>query len=482
MVGAPSEGRRGPALALALVLAALAYAFPLPGLSEEGRRLTAVLAAVGALWVTEALPLAATALIGPAVAVAAGVAPAKAAFGALANPILVLLIGSFLLGRALQKHRMSERVAYGVLRLGVVRSDPLRAFVGLGLITAFVSAWIANTATVAMMLPIAQSVLLAMLPAPGAAAPRRFAGALMLLIAYAASLGGLFTPIGTPPNLIGLGLIEQATAVRISFAEWIAKVLPVTLTTLLLMMAWMAYRFRGELGALVFDRAQMVDRYAALGAWTAGQRWSAAAMLAAFAGWLAPPLAGLVDPAAGKLLEARIPEGVVPLLAAAPLFLLRTGRGGREAILDLRDLRSIDWATIMLLGGGMCLGELMVQTGVGRSVGDLLAGHVPAGGGLVALAVAFAILTSELTSNVASANMVVPVAVAVAQQAGADPLQPALAATVACTFGFMLPVSTPTNAMAYATGHVRQADMIRTGVVLDLLGAALLSLWFGFVL
>lgn len=478
----PGE-RRVFALGLAAGLAGLAYAFPLPGLPEEGRRLWAVLAAVGVLWVSEALPLAATALLGPALAVLLGVASAKGAFAALANPILVLFIGSFLLARALEKHRMSERLAYRVLSLEAVRSDPLRAFVLLGLTTAFLSAWISNTATTAMMLPIALAVLHAMVPRAGAAPPRRFAAALMLLIAYAASLGGLFTPIGTPPNLIGLGLIELATGTRISFGAWIAQVFPVTFATLLLMMAWMAFRFRGELGALVYDRSQMVARYAALGPWSAAQRWSTAALLLAFAGWLTPPLAGLWDAGAGRLLEARLPEGIVPLLAVAPLFLVAAGSGAeRRPILELHDLRAIDWATIMLFGGGMCLGDLMGQTGVARAFGELLAGHVPAGGGLVLLAVGFAIVTSEFTSNTASANMVVPVAVAVAQQAGADPLLPSLAATVACTYGFMLPVSTPTNAMAYATGHVRQADMIRTGVVLDVVGAALLGLWFGWVL
>ena len=483
MDAAAPGARRAFALGLAAGLAGLAYAFPLPGVPEEGRRLTAVLAAVGALWVTEALPLAATALLGPALAVVGGVAPAKAAFSALANPILVLFIGSFLLARALEKHRMSERLAYRVLGLGAVRSDPLRAFVLLGLTTAFVSAWISNTATTAMMLPIALSVLHAMVPVGGGDPPRRFAASLMLLIAYAASLGGLFTPIGTPPNLIGIGLIEQATGVHVSFGAWIVRVFPVTFATLLLMMAWMAFRFRSELGALVFDRAQIVARHAALGPWSAAQRWSSAALLLAFAGWLAPPLAGLADPAAGDFLASRLQEGVVPLLAVAPLFLIAAGSGpDRRPVLDLRDLRGIDWATIMLFGGGMCLGDLMGQTGVARAFGELLAGHVPAGGGLVLLAVGFAIVTSEFTSNTASANMVVPVAVAVAQQAGADPLLPSLAATVACTYGFMLPVSTPTNAMAYATGHVRQADMIRTGIALDLLGAALLGLWFGWVL
>jgi sodium-dependent dicarboxylate transporter 2/3/5 len=481
----PAPGRRTLALGLALGLATLAFAFPLPGLSEEGRRLSAVLAAVGVLWVTEALPLAATALLGPTFAVALGVAAAKSAFAALSNPILLLFIGSFLIARALEKHRMSERIAYRALSLGLVRSDPLRAFVLLGLSTAFLSAFVSNTATTAMMLPIAQSVLGAMHgPAGGAAKgagpPPRFASALMLLVAYSASLGGLFTPVGTPPNLIGLAQIEQATGVRISFGEWIAQVFPVTFATLLAMMAWMAFRFRGELGALVHARARLRARHRALGRWTRAQAWSTAALALAFAGWVAPTVAGFVDPGARELLEARLPEGIVPLLACAPLFLVRVpSASGAATVLGQRDLREIDWATILLFGGGMCLGDLMGQTGVARAVGELVAGAVPSGGLLVVLCAAFAIVVSELTSNTAAANMVVPVTVAVAHQAGTDPVTPALAATVACTFGFMLPVSTPTNAMAYATGHVSQREMIRSGIVLDLLGAALLGLWFG---
>lgn len=484
---AAAPRRRPVALGLALGLAALAYAFPLPGVSEEGRRLGAVVAAVGALWVTEALPLAATALLGPAVAVVVGVAPVRNAFAALSNPILLLFIGSFLMARALEKHRMSERIAYRALSLRLVRSDPLRAFVGLGFATASISAFVSNTATTAMMLPIALSVLAAMQrPASAGAGPAgpppRFAAALMLLVAYAASIGGLFTPIGTPPNLIGLAQIEQATGVRISFAEWVVRVFPVTFATLLAMMAWMAFRFRAELGALVYDRERMRERYLALGPWTAGQGWSAGAFALAFAGWLAPAIAGLVDPRAQAFLEMRLPEGIVPLLACAPLFFVRAAAApGSSAVLSQRDLREIDWATILLFAGGMCLGDMMGQTGLARAVGEAVAGSVPSGGALVLVSAVFAIVVSELTSNTAAANMVVPVAVAVAQQAGADPVTPALAATVACTFGFMLPVSTPTNAMAYATGHVSQREMIRSGIVLDLLGAAALGLWFGWL-
>lgn len=472
--------RRWLGLVVALALGLLAYSFPLPGVSEQARRLTAVMAVTAALWIAETIPLAATALLGPALAVAVGVAPAERAFAAFGNPILMLFIGSFLLGRATFKHRLNERIAYRVLSLDVLRSDPTRAFIFLGLTTAFISAWMSNAATTAMMLPIAQSILLAMLPAPDAPPPRTYAAGLMLIVAYSASLGGLFTPVGTPPNMIGLGLIEQATGERISFVTWVVKVLPITFLCLALMMAYFAWLFRREEAALVYDRAQMLARYRALGTWTRGQRCVGAALLATVTLWIVPPLAKFAGMPAGDFLVARLPEAVVPILVAAVLFWITDDSG--EPVLAVEDLARLDWPVIVLFGGGMCLGELMIGTGLAQGLGKALASYVPAGGPLlVFLSCLFAIAVSETTSNTASANMVVPVVVAVTAEVGGNAAEIGLAATVACTFGFMLPVSTPTNAMAYATGYVTQGQMIRFGVLLDVIGVLLLSAWFGWV-
>jgi sodium-dependent dicarboxylate transporter 2/3/5 len=481
---APSARRRAGGIALALILAALAYAFPLPGIPEEGRRLTAVMMIVGTLWIGEVLPLSVTALIGPALAVVVGVAPAKQAFAAFGNPIIMLFVGSFLLARATFKHHLNERIAYRVLSLGVLRDDPTRAFIFLGLTTALLSAWMSNTATTAMMLPIAQSVLLAMIPEGRTTVPRTYAAGLMLIVAYSASMGGLFTPIGTPPNLIGLGLIEQATGSRIPFLTWIVKVFPVTFATLVIMMGYFAVLFRREKANLTYDRAQMVRRYAALGPWKAVEKRVMAALLVTISLWIFPPLIKLVHPAAGKFLADRLPEAVVPLLVAGSLFLIgREVRSGSEPVLALKDLGLIDWPVIVLFGGGMCLGDLMIGSGLAQALGSTLAAYVPTHNNafLVFVFCLLGIGVSETTSNTASANMVIPVVVAVSAQIGADAVALGLAATVACTYGFMLPVSTPTNAMAYSTGYVTQAQMIRFGVILDLLGAVLLTLWFGFV-
>lgn len=485
----PPPAPRLAATALAVLcagaLAALAYTHPLPGISEEARRLTAILAVVGTLWIAETVPLAVTALLGPALAVVCGVATADRAFAAFGNPIIMLFVGSFLLAKATFKHRLNERIAYRVLSLGVLRNDPTRAFIFLGLTTAVLSAWMSNTATTAMMLPIAQSVLLAMVPAGAKEGPRTYAAALMLIVAYSASIGGLFTPIGTPPNLIGIGLIEQATGTRISFLAWVRQVFPITVVILLLMMGYFAYLFRAERAALTYDRSQMVRRYATLGRWRPVELRIAAALLITMALWILPPLLRLLHAPTGRVIAERLPEAVVPVLVAASLFLFRADRTpGSAPILTVTDLAEIDWPVIVLFAGGMCLGGLMIHTGLATGLGEGLAGYLPPGGSaaLVLLFCGLAIAASEVTSNTASANMVIPVVVAVSAHVGGDAVALGLAATVACTFGFMLPVSTPTNAMAYATGLVTQRQMIRYGVVLDLLAAVLLSVWFGLVL
>jgi len=479
----PGSGGGWAALALALGLAVAAYAFPLPGVSEEGRRLMSVIAVVATLWISEAIPLAVTALLGPTLAVIVGVAKAEVAFAAFGNPIIMLFVGSFLLARTTFKFALNERIAYRVLSLDVLANDPTRAFLFLGLTTAVLSAWMSNTATTAMMLPIAQSVLRAMIPVGGGTVPRTFAAGMILVVTYSASIGGLFTPIGTPPNLIGIGLIEQATGVRISFVSWVVRVLPVTAASLFLMMAYFAFLFRKEKSALVFDRARMVELYRELGPWTVEQRRVTAALLVTVALWVVPPILGLLSPVLGGLLAARLPEAVVPIAVASALFFVGRGRQGGGALLELGDLARIDWAVIVLFGGGMCLGDLMIRSGLADAVGVALAGVIPTGSRplLVLLFCLLAIGVSETTSNTASANMVVPIVVAVAARAGGDPVDLGLAATVACTYGFMLPVSTPTNAMAYATGHVTQRQMIRYGVVLDLIGIALLTFWFGWL-
>lgn len=177
--------------------------------------------------------------------------------------------------------------------------------------------------------------------------------------------------------------------------------------------------------------------------------------------------------------QARLPEPAVPLLGALMLFVLPSGEPGRARILDVGVLRRVDWSTLLLFGGGLSLGGLMLETGLARAMGHAIFAAMPIHGtfGIVLAATLMAVLVSEVTSNTASASLVVPVVLALAQAAGVDPVKPALAATVGCSFGFMLPVSTPPNALVYGTGRVRIGEMIARGAVLDVFGTLLVAAW-----
>ncbi|MDT5295761.1 MAG: solute carrier family 13 (sodium-dependent dicarboxylate transporter), er 2/3/5, partial [Acidobacteriota bacterium] len=196
---------------------------PLPGLKPEAHRLAAVMASVVVLWITEALPLPVTALVGAAVCVVLRVAPAKDVFAPFADPLMFLFIGSFILARAIFLHHLDRRLAFGVLSIKWVGARPSRILFAFGAVTAFISAWISNTATTAMMFAIAMAILAFLFDqerAGGQRVSRQYATALMLMTSFAASIGGLATPIGTPPNVIGLGFIRQLVGVEFSFFKW----------------------------------------------------------------------------------------------------------------------------------------------------------------------------------------------------------------------------------------------------------------------
>jgi sodium-dependent dicarboxylate transporter 2/3/5 len=198
--------------------------------------------------------------------------------------------------------------------------------------------------------------------------------------------------------------------------------------------------------------------------------------------WITPgvlaatPLAGA---AWVKAWQARLPEPAVPLLGALLLFALPASARGPARILDVSAFRRVDWSTILLFGGGLSLGAMMFESGLAHALGEAIFRFMPVSGtfGIVLAATIMAVLVSEMTSNTASASLVVPVVLALAHAAGVDPVKPALAATVGCSFGFMLPVSTPPNALVYATGRVTMREMILNGALLDLIGVWMVAAW-----
>ncbi|HYN21869.1 MAG TPA: SLC13 family permease, partial [Thermoanaerobaculia bacterium] len=321
----PSVRRRvGAFLAPAVFI--LLLALPMGALPPPAHRLAAVLGAVVVLWVTEALPLAVTALLGAAICVVLQVAPAKEVFAPFADPLMFLFIGAFILSRAIFLHGLDRRVAYGVLSLPWVGARPSRILLAFGAVTALISWWISNTATTAMMFGIGLSILAA-LRAPGANATidPRYATALMLMTSFAASIGGLATPVGTPPNLIGLGFIRSQIGVEIPFFRWMLIGVPIVLVLFIFLYAYLNAVAPAGVRELPAGAELIRRERARLGPWTRGQRSVAIAFLLTVALWILPGAVALVageESAAYTSLTRRLPEGVAALLGSLLMFIL----------------------------------------------------------------------------------------------------------------------------------------------------------------
>ena len=461
----------GAALAPAAFL--LLLALPLSGLTPAAQRLAAVLAAVVILWVTEALPLAATALLGAAACVVLQVAPAKEVFAPFADPLMFLFIGAFILARAIFLHGLDRRVAYAVLSLPWVGARPTRILFAFGAVTALISGWVSNTATTAMMFGIGLSILTALRgPGGGGTIDPRYATGLMLMTSFAASIGGLATPVGTPPNVIGIGFIRSQLGVEIPFFSWMMVGVPAVIVLFAFLYLYLSRAAPAGVRELPSGAEQIRREREGLGPWTRGQRSVAIAFVLTVFLWILPGIVAIVageKSSAYAGLTRSVPEGVSALLGAMLLFILP---GDKGRAISWQDAVQIDWGVVLLYGGGFALGVLSFQTGLAEALGRGLTAMLPLEGslGLLVASVIVAVVLSETTSNTAAANMVVPVVISVARAAGLDPFEPALGATLAASLGFMLPVSTPCNAIVYGSGLIPLSQMIRHGLVLDLAG------------
>ena len=459
----------GPLVLVALLL------LPIP-IPAAAHRLAAILLMMVILWVTEALPLAVTALIGPVLAIILQVAPARVVFAPFADPIIFLFIGSFMLAEAMFTHGLDRRIAFGALSSRAVGGSPTRILVVYGGVATAISMWISNTATTAMMFPIGLSIVAHLTKRrESELASRNFATAMMLMAAFGASIGGMGTPIGTPPNLIGKGMLERIAHEQISFFQWM--LLGVPLTVLLFGFLVVYFRWR-LLKGLTIDPTQashIHEELKKLGPMSAGQRNTLIAFGATVALWLFPgvlTILGLGDSALARGYEAAVPESVAAMIGAILLFLLPVNWRARRFTLSWEQAVRIDWGIILLFGGGLAMGELAFQTGLAEAMGRAITSLLPSQSttSLTMLFTATAIVLSEATSNTAAANMIIPIAIAVSQAAGVPPIEPALGATLGASMGFMMPVSTPPNAIVYSSGFIPITKMMRYGVMLDIVG------------
>ncbi len=472
--------RRTLGLLVGPVAFLILMAAPPGGLSLPAGRLTAVLALVLVWWITEAVPIPVTALLGPALAVVCGVGGVTEMFAPFGDPIIFLFLGSFVLAEAMFATGLDRRMAYAILSRRWVGSSATRILVAVMAITAGLSMWLSNTATAAMIYPIGMSILLAMSRLLEKAQGEkvdftrlRYGTALMLVIAYAASIGGIGTPVGTPPNLIALGQLDTLAHVRIPFFQWMLLGVPVMLVMAAALVGYLRWALPPEVTEISGSREHIAAERAALGRLGVGERNVLVAFGLTVALWVLPGVLALfAGPASGlaRTVQASLPEGVVALFGASLLFILPVSWKERRFTMTWNQAVRIDWGTLMLFGGGLSLGAAMFRTGLAAAVGNGLIALTGAHS-LAALTYLFAfvaIVLTETTSNTAAATMVCPLAIAAAQAAGVSPVPPAVAAALGASMAFMLPVSTPPNAIVYGSGCVPITAMLRHGLVLDL--------------
>lgn len=472
----------GPALFLLVLL----WPSTLP---VAAHRLAAVLSLMIVLWMTEALPLAATALAGPTIAVLLGVAPVAVVFAPFADPIIFLFIGSFILAEAMFVHRLDRRIAFTALASSWVGSSGLRLLMVYAGVACVISMWMSNTATTAMLFPLGLAVLAELGRGREQDAQfSQYAMALMLVTSFAASIGGMGTPVGTPPNLLGKGFLTQA-GINISFANWMVLCVPIVIVVMAFLFVWMLLPAARHIRLGADARLAVREELRKLGPIGAGERNVLLAFGVTVALWVIPGLVqavlGGAHPAAQRL-NALVPEAVAALVGALLLFLLPVDWSSRRFTVTWEEAARIDWGIILLFGGGLAMGKLADSTGLSPALGQWVTVQFPGLGtaGLTAVFTAVAILFSEAASNTAAANVVIPTAIAVARAAGVSPLEPALGATLGASMGFMMPVSTPPNAIVYSSGFIPIGKMMRYGAALDVAGFVIIVaavLGFGWV-
>ena len=429
-------------------------------------------------WITEALPLPVTALLGPSLAIMLQVSPVRAALAPFANPLIFLFIGSFILAQALFVHRVNERIAYGVLSWRLIGARPTRILVAYGTLAAFLSAWMSNTATAAMLVPIGLS-LAAFMETEGKM-PKGYGTALMLMTAYGCSRGGMATPVGTPPNLIAIGMLSEQLDIRISFVEWMLIAVPISVVLMGIVLVYLSWV--GNAGVTEIPGADKIiaDRKAALGPWKPGERNAIIAFGVTVVLWLGPGLLPLIlgrDHPFAQAVLASIPESIAPFVGVALLFLLPISKTERTTI-TWKQAAQIDWGTILLFGGGLSLGVMTGSTGLARVVGEGITSLVPTSEvvTLTFAAAFFTVVLTETMSNTAATNIAIPIVISIAQAAGVNPMVPAVAAGLSASLAVMLPVSSPPNAIVYASGRVPITQMIKYGVLMDLVAIILVPI------
>ncbi len=466
---------------LGLVIGPLLFLFillltPFEGLSEQGHAVLATTIWIAVWWVTEAIPIAATALLPIVLFPLSGgmnLASTTASFG---HKYVFLYLGGFLIAIGIEKWNLHRRIALTIIAF--IGSDIRKIILGFMIATAFLSMWISNTATSVMMLPIGLAIIKQLKDNPDTDEDENliFGKALMLGIAYSASIGGIATLIGTPPNLVLAGIIESTYGYEITFLEWFQFGLPVAL--LLLIFCWyyltrIAYKFKQVDFPGGLKEIQRLKSN--LGIISKEERRVGFVFILAALCWISRSF--ILQP-----LFPGIDDTIIAILFGITLFIIPS-KNNKEPLLNWKDTLNLPWGIILLFGGGMALAKAFDESGLALWLGNLMTefGGFPFFILLLLLITAVNFLT-EITSNLATTAMLLPVLAPLALEVGVHPFGLMVGAAVAASCAYMLPVATPPNAVVFGSGYLRIPDMVSKGIVLNLFSILVISIMVYFLL
>lgn len=453
----------------------------------EAKYAAAVTALMIVWWITEAIPIQATALVPIVLFPLLGVLTPAEACGAYGDKVIFLFMGGFIIAMSMQRWGLHERIALHIIsRTG---SSPRRLILGFMIATAFLSMWISNTATAMMMIPIAIAIIATILPKIDTKLDemdkkqRNFSECIVLSIAYAATIGGMATIIGTPPNGFFIAQMEAIfpTAPAIDFSTWMVFALPLSCVFLPIGWFWLTYGAYRDLPEKISSGKDIItEKIAGLGGMSRGEKWTLLVFIGTAVAWILRSeknVGDFVIPGINTFLPG-VGDSTIAIAGAILLFLLPVNRKEGIYTMNWEWAKKIPWGILILFGGGICLSKAFIASGLANEIierlGFIHTIHIVLAVLIVAVLVS---LLTEVTSNTAIAGVMMPIMAITAVSMEVHPYILMLTATFACSMAFMLPVATPPNAVAYGSGYIDIKDMIKAGWVLNLIGIFLLVIF-----
>ncbi|MCI0751013.1 MAG: DASS family sodium-coupled anion symporter [Flammeovirgaceae bacterium] len=424
-------------------------------------------------WVSEAVPSPVTSLLPLVILPFFNVVSLPQTATPYASPIIFLFLGGFMIALALEKHRLHERIALNLIKLTGTSGNGI--ILGFMAATGFISMWISNTATAMMMLPIAQSIIHLIKDKSKqefTQEEKNFALNLMLMVGYAATLGGLATLIGTPPNVLFVGLLEQFYHIKLNFGEWMLVGVPISII-LLFSTYFITTRilFPNKLKTIEGSELLIHNRLAALGKLRKEEKIVLVIFVFTSFFWIFQQAINT-----WVLNQEILNDTNIGMAGGLLMFITPVSLKKMEFILAWSDTKKLAWGILILFGGGMCLAEALNKVGIIQIVGNSIAQQSSYGIWFIFGLIVITVLLSELMSNVALVQVFVPVVFGIANGLSVDPVLLAMPVTLAASIGFMLPIATPPNAIVFASGHIKIREMVRAGILLDLVSIGIIWL------